>query len=69
MGGKKELKDSEVDEAVDALMSSLGVKDVAESPALSHFDMEDEFSVKKEVRLAPSASADALWGAPKPKQK
>lgn len=69
MAGKKELKDSEVDAAVDALMTSLGVAAVAESPEGSGFDTENEFSVKKEVRLAPSASADALWGAAKPKKK
>ncbi len=69
MGGTKELKDSEVDATVDSLMTSLGVKDVAESPERSRFDLEDEFSVKEKAQLAPSAGVDALWGTAKPKKK
>lgn len=72
MAAKRLQTEAEVDEAVDALMSSLGVPDDGSSPIESGFEAADAAPTRAEgekADVAPSASVGDLWGAPKPKKK
>ncbi len=72
MAAPKPLKDSEVDEVVDALMTSFGLADDG-SVDPTGFDADDAKPTLDEgekVGGAPSAEVGALWGAaPKPRKK
>lgn len=67
------MSDAEVDEAVDALMSTLGVPDDGRSEIETGFEAgEDKPKLDgggEKAGVAPSADLGALWGAPKPKKK
>lgn len=70
MGGKRLETEAEVDEAVDALMTSLGVRDDGSSPIESAFEVAAEAPAEDHPKgVAPSADVGDLWGAPKKKKK
>jgi hypothetical protein len=66
------LKDSEVDEAVDSLLSSFGIADDGTPAEETGFDTDDARPTLDEGEkpgVAPSADVGALWGAAKPRKK
>ena len=70
MGGKRLETEAEVDAAVDALMTSLGVRDDGSSQSESEFEVAAEQQAEAApAEVAPSADVGELWGAPKPKKK
>lgn len=72
MAPKRLQTEAEVDEAVDSLMSSLGVLDDGSSAIESGFEVaEDKAALAEEpaVEVAPSADVGDLWGSLKKKKK
>lgn len=72
MSGKVLSSEAEVNEAVDALLTSLGVPDDGSPEDETGFDTSDAKSPVRDgenLGGAPSADVGALWGAVKPKKK
>ncbi len=72
MAPKRLQTEAEVDEAVDLLMSSLGVRDDGSSVIESGFEVAEDKSPlgeEKAGHAAPSADVGDLWGSSKKKKK
>ena len=71
MAAKRLQTEAEVDEAVDLLMTSLGVRDDGSSVIESGFEVAEDKGALGEEKAggtAPSADVGDLWGAPKKKK-
>jgi hypothetical protein len=72
MAPKRLQTEAEVDEAVDELMSTLGVRDDGSSIIDTAFEAAEDkadLGEEKPGEVAPSADVGDLWGAPKKKKK
>ncbi len=72
MSGKVLSSETEVDEAVDALLTSFGVPDDGAPEEETGFDTSDAKPALRDgenLGGAPSGDVNALWGAVKPKKK